>query len=392
MLNQIIEGLRGMRSISVLIPDGDDVHALNVLRCLGHLDQIHTHVLARPKVAVARFSRYCAGFYKHFSQNDDHWIKRVRSLVYKLKIDAILPCTVQGYSLIARNRPEIQSFATIPPVPSPGLIDMVHNKWSFYEWAGRNEFPVPHTMLVGHAGGSGLAPGNIQTFDYPALLKPASLYGGVGIRKVYDPVEFYAVWKNRSGLVDDTPYILQRFIPGVLMNLVVFCRRGQIVAWTLWKCLLHESEPFRPALAMKYVYDERIIDLGKRIVAALRWDGIANIDFQVDAGDQTVKILDFNPRFGASVVGSLMAGVNFPLLSCMSAMHLPYPNMYQKNGVEYAHPKAFPRVWWSQMVERRHGVVNFRESGSLKFALMDPLPLIAKAFSKTTELLAGRVT
>jgi predicted ATP-grasp superfamily ATP-dependent carboligase len=390
--NQFRRRLEGMPRISVLIPDGEEDFALPLLQCLGYLSQINTHVLARSKMAIARFSRYSAGSHHHLSQNEDQWLGSVRSLVRRFRIDVILPISVKGMRFIDRNRAVIQNTASIPPVPRSELIDLVHDKWSFYQWAMRNEFPVPHTMLVGYSGGGVLAPERIETFDYPALLKPTSLSSGLGTKKVNDPDEFCSVWKNRTGLIDNTPYILQEFVPGLLMNLGVFCERGKIIAWTLWKSLLHARNAFRPALAMEYVDDERLIRVGKRIVSALRWDGIANIDFQFGARDQTAKILDFNPRFGISLVGSLMAGVNFPLISCMSAMNLPYPDMCQKHGVKYAHPKAFPRVWWSQMVERRHGVVNFRESGSLKFALMDPLPLIAKAFSKTIRLVRGRVT
>ena len=45
---------------------------------------------------------------------------------------------------------------------------------------------------------------------------------------------------------------------------------------------------------------------------ALKWSGIVNIDFIYDENDKQAKILEVNPRYWQSLLGSLFAGVNFP--------------------------------------------------------------------------------
>src|SRR2546428_697479 len=53
---------------------------------------------------------------------------------------------------------------------------------------------------------------------------------------------------------------------------------------------------------------------------ALKWSGIVNIDFIYDENDKQAKILEVNPRYWQSLLGSLFAGVNFPYLVSVSKL------------------------------------------------------------------------
>jgi predicted ATP-grasp superfamily ATP-dependent carboligase len=52
------------------------------------------------------------------------------------------------------------------------------------------------------------------------------------------------------------------------------------------------------------------------LISELGWSGVANIDMRFDARHHMPLVLELNGRYWLSLLGSLNAGVNFPLLAC----------------------------------------------------------------------------
>lgn len=136
---------------------------------------------------------------------------------------------------------------------------------------------------------------------------------------------------------------------------------------------------------MEYFDDQNLINLSKRLIMTMGWSGIANIDFLINNSEGSINILDFNPRFGQSLLGSLVVGVNFPLLSCLGALGLEYPNMQQQGAIRYAHPATQCKMLLSQFIGRRPPVKIRWRHGSLQFTLRDPLPELVDAFQAVAK-------
>src|SRR5258707_6012539 len=58
------------------------------------------------------------------------------------------------------------------------------------------------------------------------------------------------------------------------------------------------------------------LNVAERLICEPGWSGVANIDMQYDARHNFPVVLELNGRFWFSSLGSLNAGVNFPLLMC----------------------------------------------------------------------------
>ena len=54
----------------------------------------------------------------------------------------------------------------------------------------------------------------------------------------------------------------------------------------------------------------------EKLIRELGWSGVANIDMRFDTPHQTPLVLELNGRYWFSLQGSLIAGINFPLLAC----------------------------------------------------------------------------
>jgi predicted ATP-grasp superfamily ATP-dependent carboligase len=380
-----------MRSISVLIlDDNGNYDALKVLYCLGRVPEVKSYILSRTMWPMARFSRYCAGCHYHTSQNDDDWIDTIKSMVRKWDIDVVLPVTMRGVSFVARNRTAISEFAAISPVTDVEFLKMVLDKWLFHVFAVQHGFPVPAAALIGVLGETSIASKHFDSIGYPALLKPTMLGGGFGIVKVKEPSDLDRAW-NDERIKKGCQYMLQSYVPGVDLCLQVFCKGGEIIEYTVQKSLMLSENYFGPQRIMEFAEDNGTVELGRRLVSAMGFEGIACIDFRIDALDQTQKILEINPRIGQAILGSMVAGVNFPLLACVDALGLEYPLMQYKT-VKYAHPLPSLKIILSRLIGRSTVPITlWRESG-LRFTCNDPIPAIVNVFRRTTRRLKRYIT
>ncbi len=215
------------RLISVLIPDGETWDTVKVLRCLSHVSGITAHVLAKTRLSLARLSRYCSSYHCHTSEDDDDWIRVIRSIVRSLRIDVLLPVTEKGVEFVARNRKAVSEFVAIPPLADFELIMMAQDKWLFNCFAIQNGFPVPESVLIGTAGEASVASLDIDSIEYPALLKPTLIDGGFGIVKVEKPSDLGYRWNN-GHIIKGYQYILQSYLPGAVYCLALYSQGGQV--------------------------------------------------------------------------------------------------------------------------------------------------------------------
>ena len=369
--------------VSVLIPDGEDsLEIVKVLRCLGQVPEFTVHVLSKVRSPSAKFSRYCAHLHHHSSENDDEWTEAIEAIAQQRKIDVVLPVTLRGVKLISQRREAISKVSAIPPIPEYELIELVRNKWSLYKFATQNGLPVVPSAFIGKGGGPISVSPDIDSIEYPALLKPTSQRGGSGIVKVDSPSDLENTWKDKR-IIKGSEYILQNYISGFDVSFSVFCQSGKVIAYTLWKGLLPSKEPFHvPRLLEEYTKDEHAVDVGRRLVSAIGWNGVADIDLFFDKRDKTVKILEINPRYWQSLLGSLTAGVNFPLMACLTAVGAECPEMKQTRPIKYARPSASFHMLLSRFLGRKLAEGYRLRDSAIRFTLIDPLPELIYALQK----------
>lgn len=371
--------------VSVLIPDGEDsLEIVKVLRCLGQVPELKVHILSNTRSPSARFSRYCAHFHHHLSENDDEWIEVIEAITRQWEIDVVLPVTLRGVQLISQRREAISKVSAIPPIPEYELIELVRNKWSLYQFATQNGLPAVLSAFIAKGGEPiSVSPG-LDSIEYPALLKPTSQSSGFGIVKVDSPSDLENAWKDER-IIKGSEYILQNYISGFDISFSVFCQSGKVIAYTLWKELLPSKEPFHVPRLVEYTEDEHAIDVGRRLVSAIGWDGVADIDLIFDKRDQTVKILEINPRFWQSLLGSFTAGVNFPLMACLTAVGAECPEMKQTRPIKYARPSASFHMLLSRLLGIKLAEGYRLRDSAIRFILSDPLPELVYALRKLTR-------
>ena len=104
------------------------------------------------------------------------------------------------------------------------------------------------------------------------------------------------------------------------------------------------------------IYDPKLKEYGLKLLDALEWHGVANIEFKLDKKDKQFKLMEINPKFWASVEVASRSGIDFPYLLCQmaSGVQLEYSEEYDRNvkfhwlyrETEHAmqKPNAIPRI------------------------------------------------
>jgi len=379
-----IQKQRKPTNISVLIPDGGNLDTLKILRCLGQAHEIKAHILSRCYLSPARFSRHCS-HYHHFNvQSDKQRIDVITETIKRWKIDVVLPATLPGMEFISRNQDIISKFAAIVPLAEPDQLKMANDKWKLYCFAKQKGLPVVPTILFPNGANTGTKSYNLENITYPAVLKPTNKKGGIGIAGVNSPSELNDVWKSKA-IIRPSKYILQSYIPGIDFSLSVLCKSGRIIAYTLWKALLGSENTFGLARVVEYTDDEKIVNVGRQLVSALNWSGVADIDLILDARDHKIKIIEINPRFWQTLPGSLISGINFPYICCLSALGITPPKCQHKT-TKYASPSTFLNLLKTRLAGKKPPIKLSWRDTNWRFIISDPLPELVNSLFKAPVL------
>lgn len=351
--------------------------SLEVTRCLGQAPEVRLHTLAVGHPwSVDLFSRYVSSrnlvpLCIHPEQPDDRAISTIFRSVKRTGAQVVLPTLSYSVRFLAAHRSTLSEFAVVPPSPTSEMLDIVSDKWLLANFLSRHQLPGPPTILstMGEAFEYGL-----RKLSFPVLLKPRQdLRDGTGIRRFENAEQVLLFLAQRPEYLGR--YVVQSLIRGYDMGCNVLCEGGQILAYTIQRASMPSRKQYSPAAIIEFLEDERVLDLATELVSALGWSGVANIDLRHDQERDQVKILELNPRYWGSLLGSLSAGVNFPYLHCLAGVGVSFnrPAYAKKRFLVKEISALYPAL---RRRSRYQGRVAFTDM-NWRYDLADPLPWVA---------------
>lgn len=359
----------------VLIPDGENEHVLWTARSLARSKRVKLYILSNKRWTPVRFSRHCRVYkFKPTGLDQKARLDALVEFMKRVHVDVILPVSEEGVLFAAAERETLSKLAALSCIPSLESLEIARNKWLLNQFACQHDLPTPEAALVTFDSAFDQ---RIPALEYPVLLKPTTLTDGQGIRRFNTPYDLRSFLRGQDKTLFKDKYLVQTYIPGSDLGLSVLCRDGEILAFTIQRGIKSEAHRFGPLMAMEFIRQDDVLDIGQELLAALRWNGVAHIDFRHDSRDGRPKIVEMNARYWGSLLGSLVAGVNFPYLACLAAQGVSFPvPEYQLS--KYAHTTTAIKegLLWFLGKSSLKGF-SFRETG-LRFFLSDPLPEVVK--------------
>ncbi|HYK52646.1 MAG TPA: ATP-grasp domain-containing protein [Candidatus Eremiobacteraceae bacterium] len=360
--------------VSVLIPDGEYIFALSVLRCLGNARH-RVSVCSTDKWAPARFSRFTDRFF-HLDPrlSDAAFLDALLDVIKQSKADVLLPVGQSMLRFMLPHEETLRGAIAIVPIPSPPVFEAAKDKWVLAQFCQEHGLSHPQTI---HFDEDPRFRERLASLRFPVLIKPARASYGRDIKYFKTAVELlHAV----SASPPKRESIVQSFVPGYDIDFNVLGVNGVVSAYTIQRGIVEGHGRFKPPVGIDFVENEAIRAEAQHALTALRWSGVAHIDMRYDPVEGRAWIIEINPRFWASLLGSLVAGVNFPHLACIAATGAPMPPQRFRGARFVAGRSALYAIGARLLGDSQVGA-RFAET-NLAFIAADPLPEILMGLTR----------
>lgn len=356
---------------SVLLFGGEVNLGLPVVRCLGQESDITIHYAANRKTPT-RFSRYLSSFQLVSGSSDEQRLQSLFHIIKKTGSNVLIPVDEKSVQFVIKNREKLVEKVNLPHMPDLKTFHQMVMKNALNEWLEKNEMPYAKIWPL---------PTNIESdlpdsMTFPVLFKPVWDRGGdtdaLFVNIFESREEMFRYFEENE--ISHQEYFLQEYIPGYDIDCSLFCSEGKILAHTLQKGFILQDLLYSPGIEL--LHKREFLDQIEQIIEKLNWSGICHLDFRYDERSGSYKLIDCNARYWTTLLGSLVAGVNFPYLAYQSALGKSFPVPQYKDTHFVLTKSAIKELLKSN---KDHPYI-FRNTG-LYYALKDPLPEIFKALS-----------
>jgi hypothetical protein len=238
--------------------------------------------------------------------------------------DMVIPVGATSVLTVAAECPAL---AVLPPREQ---LEVSYDKRRTVELASKLEVPVPQTWLVRRAEESTNLP-----VSFPCVVKASR--EGTGCKTV-------SYCSNHAELSSATAQLLailrgqaevliQEFVNGVGFGFFALMRHGAPLRVFMHQRIREYPPSGGRSTAARAYYSPRLKDLGVRLLSALKWHGVAMVEFKYSESRADFVLMEINGKFWGSLELGLSAGVNFgaDLIRLFRGEALFYSEQYERD-------------------------------------------------------------
>jgi carbamoyl-phosphate synthase large subunit len=181
---------------------------------------------------------------------------------------------------------------------------------------------------------------------WPVIIKPRTGTGSEGIRLARDPQELHATYQLvAAGYERPLVQMAVQFdIRRKFHLFYLFDHEGRLRSWYGQRNIAEQhsirlgssGEKIAGGVALLWesLFDEDLLERGRRLMTAIGWRGLGFIEGAYDRRDGKPYLFEINPRFGGTQALSLSQGVNFVHDACLVALgRTPPERLHYQEGV-----------------------------------------------------------
>jgi len=318
--------------MKVLITDGSYKHTLSIVRALGQKG-VNVEVTALLRNAISFFSKFCHQRIVCPSlDNREDYIVFLKSILRKNKHDLLIPVGFKTTQLISKNKEELMKYVNLE-VADFEKVKIALSKRKTSKLAQKVDVPYPKTFYPKF---SEEIEKLSKFFEYPIVIKGLEEAGKNVVAYVRSRRELIVKYKKvceENQLNESNLPMLQEYIKGGGYGFFALYQQGKCKRIFMHKRIREYLPSGGYSTCAESFYDLRLKEYGMRLLDALKWHGVAMVEFKKDERDGEYKLMEINPKFWGSLDLALAAGVNFPYYLCEMAMgkELNYSEEYNRN-------------------------------------------------------------
>jgi predicted ATP-grasp superfamily ATP-dependent carboligase len=196
--------------------------------------------------------------------------------------------------------------------------------------------------------------------EFPVVLKPArsvselngiQLKLGVGYANTADELLVRLREMPRAGF----PVLLQQRVVGPGVGIFLLIRKGEVLAEFAHRRIREKPPSGGVSVYRESIHaDPRLVESSRALLNLFDWEGVAMVEYKIDARSGTPYLMEVNGRFWGSLQLAIDAGVDFPVLLLRAARGGKVTRPRYRAGVR-------SRWWWGDIDQI---ITRFRHSSS----------------------------
>jgi predicted ATP-grasp superfamily ATP-dependent carboligase len=305
--------------VRVLVLDGNENQAVAATRSLAEAGH-RVEVGAETSWSKAGWSRHARRTFQYPAPQHapDAFVHALAERASIAPGTLVLPMTEKSTLPISEHRALLENAGARLVLPSHAQVLQAFDKDHTTRLARSVGLHVPETTTLGsHDDVAAVA----ARTRYPVVLKPrmseeasatgASRTTGAPLY-ARSPDELIAAWHAMRARCD--AMLLQEFVEGTGAGYFALVQHGTVIT-DFGHRRLRDVRPTGSGSALResVAVDPHLRAAAQRLLSALRWHGVAMVEFRV-RDDGTPVFLEVNGRFWNSLALARYAGVHFPVL------------------------------------------------------------------------------
>jgi len=297
---------------------GGNLNGLTIARSLGR-HGVPVWVLTTPDVKLASFSRYTQNTLQWPDADWESQVTYLLKLAEQHRLDqwVLFPTSDEAAALLSRFHGVLSRQFRVS-TSSWDVLRWAYDKRLTYQLAAEQQVDYPLTISPSCEDDL-----NAAARDFPVILKPAT--HAVVSRFTADKAwpaanrgELLAKYREARELIPPDQILVQERIPGggeSQFSYAALCRDGEpIASLTARRARQYPIDFGYSSSFVETLAVPEIVDRSRRLLAAIRYTGLVEVEYKFDARNGRYKLLDINPRLWTWSALGARAGTDFPYL------------------------------------------------------------------------------
>ncbi|MDY7092258.1 MAG: ATP-grasp domain-containing protein [Acidobacteriota bacterium] len=354
---------------------------LTVARSLGRRRLAVEVATAHPEEPLLR-SRYVAAVHTlpPYRYQPDRWLEELLELIRRGAYRLLLPMDEPSLYAVRTHRRELEDQLPLAMLDDE-TFEIVFDKARTHQLAASLGVPVPRQTLLRTLEDGRRGIRGEEAFTPPFVLKPLASYGGPAVsrrrdvRKVYDNEDLEPALEEmlEKGPEPQEPVLLQENVRGTGYGVEVLAADGEILLSFAHRRIHEPIHGGGSSYRKSIDAPEELAEASRKILRALRYTGVAMIEFKVDEDAASASrgrwvLLEINGRFWGSLPLPQAAGADFPYSLYRLLVHGEGPETSDYRRGLYCRNLAGDAKWL---------LANLRADRSDPLLATRPLPAVA---------------